>query len=159
MFRRRIRNKLVLQTSEVDVASPSASTATETSAQATVQQKCYACGEPITAATAHILISPNTGNERRFHTECFKCYKCNLPIDPKSQTLCFSSARKQGGNNKQTRHPFHKSCYDQHFGWKCVVCEQRLPTIKMNNGRTKFEYLQHPFFEKEVSFVLGISCY
>mmetsp|Transcript_23772 Transcript_23772/g.33962 ORF Transcript_23772/g.33962 Transcript_23772/m.33962 type:complete len:444 (+) Transcript_23772:227-1558(+) len=141
MFRR-IR-KLVLQTSEADVASPSASTTTGSS------HKCYTCRKPITAATSHVLISPNTDDVRRYHTECFKCFKCNLPIEPESQTLCFNSARKQGGNNKQAQHPFHRSCYDQHFGWKCVVCEKRLPTVTMNDGSTKFEYLQHPFFDKE----------
>ncbi len=158
MFRR-IR-KLV-RTGEADVASPSASTATGSSVHATVQQhKCYNCGETITAATAHVLISPNTEDIRRYHTGCFKCYKCNLPIDPESQTLCFNSTRKQGGNNKQAQHPFHRSCYDQHFGWKCVVCEKRLPTVTMNDGSSKFDYLQHPFFDKEVSFVLGIiPCY
>jgi len=153
MFRRRIRNKLVLQTSEADdVASPSTSTTTERSTHATAEQHvCYACREPITAATTHILISPtqDTGDERRFHFDCFKCYECKLPIDPKSQTLYFSSARKQEGNIKQEQYPFHKSCYDQHFGWKCVVCEQTLPTVAMNNGSTKFGYLKHPFFDKE----------
>lgn len=159
MFRRRIRNnKLVLQTSEADVDSPSASTSATTgrSAQATAEQHiCYACRGSITAATKHILISPSrsTGGERRYHTDCFRCYNCNLPIDPNSQKLCFSCGRKQEGNNKQERHPFHKSCYDQYFGWKCVVCEQTLPTVAMSNGSsTKFQYLKHPFFEKEVSY-------
>ena len=157
------------KTSEGDVASPSvsATTATEqgrstTQAAATADQHmCYACGESITAATSHILIPPTriTGGKRRYHTDCFRCYNCNLPIDPKSQTLCFSeSDRKQkgGNNNQHEQHPFHKSCYDQCFGWKCVVCEQTLPIVAMNNGSaTKFGYLKHPFFDNEVSYYSG----
>lgn len=144
MLRRLFREK---SASEADVASP---TGSSNHATATAEQHmCYACGELITATAAHILISPNTTDGRRFHTDCFKCFKCNLPIDPESQTFCFSCTKKQEGSNKQAQHPYHKSCYDKQFGWKCVVCEQTLP---INNVSNRFEYLKHPFFENEVSF-------
>ena len=124
------------------------------SAQCNNNVKCFACGGAIIASESHILIPPSrvTGDERRYHDSCFKCYICNLPIDPKSQTLCFSCVGKKNSNNsKGNQYPFHKPCYDYSSVWKCVVCEQMLPSITTKNGITAFKYLKHPFFDEEVS--------
>lgn len=143
MLRRLFRKKSVMQTSGLDVAFSTGSS----THNATESYMCYACGQPIPATSAHILISPNTDDGRRFHTGCFTCFKCNLTIDPESHTFCFSGARKQEGkNNKQSQHPFHRSCFDELFVWNCVVCEQTLP---INNVSNRFEYLKHPFFDNE----------
>lgn len=145
---------------KADLASPtSPAITTGRSTQADAERHiCYACRGSITAATKHILIPPtrSIGSERRYHTDCFMCFTCNSPIDPKSETLCFSRDRKKERNDhKHEQHPFHKSCYDDYFGWKCVVCEQTLPTVAMKNTSNKFQYLKHPFFDKEVSYYSG----
>ena len=106
----------------------------------------------------HIFISHIAGSERRYHTDCFKCYGCKTPIEPKTQQLCFSCDKKQEGSNSNQRekHPFHKQCYNTFFRWVCVVCGETLPTTSANDsndgGRTKIEYLKHPFFDNEVRF-------
>ena len=125
----------------------------EPSEQRNSNMKCFACGDAIIATESYILIPPSriTGDERHYHNSCFKCYICILPIDPKSQTLCFSCDGKKDGNSKGNQYPFHKPCYDHSFEWKCVVCEQMLPSITMKNGITAFKYLKHPFFDEEVS--------
>jgi hypothetical protein len=72
-----------------------------------------------------------------------------MMIDPSTQAFCFESVNK---NALREEHPFHRHCFADYFGWVCVVCDQTLPVRKTSNGggrASKFEFLRHPFFEKE----------
>lgn len=157
MFRRRRRQSNSAADVPLAIATPIENTTASTPTRAIAEQHiCYTCRRTITSGSKHILISHIAGRERRYHTDCFKCYGCKTPIEPKTQQLCFSCDKKQdGGNsNQREKHPFHKQCYNTFFGWLCVVCGETLPTASANDsndgGRTKIEYLKHPFFDNEV---------
>lgn len=70
-----------------------------------------------------------------------------------------SNNSSQSPRQENDEQPFHRECFAEYFGWKCVVCEQSLPVtgpdpnIQNEDGTkktgSKFEFLKHPFFEKE----------
>jgi hypothetical protein len=71
-------------------------------------------------------------------------------IDPSVERFCFDAISHREGIREE--HPFHRQCFADYFGWTCVVCEQTLPvkrTINGDSSSNKFEFLKHPFFEKE----------
>ncbi|KAL7466417.1 hypothetical protein ACHAXS_006708 [Conticribra weissflogii] len=119
---------------------------------------CHACSSPISASEIHIHTNRPLTGERRYHKQCFVCLHCQAPIDPKRQPFIFEKVAVDASASKTDAEvPFHKECYADHFGWICVVCEQPLPLTapELHPDGTrkeqayKFEYLKHPFFEKE----------
>lgn len=73
-----------------------------------------------------------------------------MAIDPSIEKFCFDSISNNQGIRQE--HPFHRQCFVDYFGWTCIVCEQTLPVKRTNDGENssnKFEFLKHPFFEKE----------
>mmetsp|Transcript_21554 Transcript_21554/g.43189 ORF Transcript_21554/g.43189 Transcript_21554/m.43189 type:complete len:516 (-) Transcript_21554:186-1733(-) len=152
-------------------ASSTAAAAAPTPAPAPAYT-CHTCSSPISTSEIHIHTNRPLTGIRRYHKQCFVCLHCQAPIDPSTQPFIFekvesnaATARPVNNNSntcevspaKNTEVPFHKECYADHFGWICVVCEQPLPLTvpdfnpdgtKKEEGY-KFEYLKHPFFEKE----------
>jgi hypothetical protein len=110
---------------------------------------CSNCQNPISANVSHIHVSRQSG-ERRYHKRCFVCVHCHVTIDPATEKFCFDTITNKEGEREE--HPFHRQCFADYFGWTCVVCDQTLPVKKTTNGENasnKFEFLKHPFFEKE----------
>ena len=87
--------------------------------------------------------------ERRYHQECFVCVHCHESIDPSNQSFCFDKIPANIGQE----YPFHRQCFANHFGWVCVVCDKALPVKRTSSdgggSQSTFEFLKHPFFEKE----------
>lgn len=64
-----------------------------------------------------------------WHPHCFRCLSCSTPISE------YEFAVHEG-------HPYHSSCYREHFHPKCDVCKNFIQTNK--NGL--IEYRAHPFW-------------
>ncbi|KAL7522664.1 hypothetical protein ACHAWX_007359 [Stephanocyclus meneghinianus] len=132
--------------------APPTSTASSSSRSHRPTFTCHTCQNPIPRNLPHIHVSRRSG-EKRYHQHCFLCVHCHMVIDPKSQPFCFDAIpdnRTNGAVNEE--HPFHRQCFADYFGWVCVVCDKTLPVKKtQENGssQSKFEFLKHPFFEKE----------
>ncbi|XP_043710916.1 protein DA1-related 1-like [Telopea speciosissima] len=67
-----------------------------------------------------------------WHPECFRCHACNLPISDYEFSM-------------SDNHPYHKSCYKEHYHPKCDVCKHFIPTNPMG----LIEYRAHPFWKQK----------
>jgi len=84
------------------------------------------------------------------------CHHCGAAINPQGVDFFYAKvkipSRVENCRDKVEEHPFHRTCYAEHFGWMCVVCDQPLPTVadpSRGNNAIKVEYLKHPFFDRD----------
>lgn len=134
-------------TNNIDAEPPAAAAPTSRSHRTTYV--CNNCQNPIPDSVSHIHVSRQSG-ERRYHRQCFVCLHCHKAIDPAKEKFCFNATTNDTGVRQE--HPFHRHCFADYFGWTCVVCDQTLPvkrTVNGDNSSKQFEFLKHPFFEKE----------
>ena len=176
MFRRRHRAAATPNTANTSNPSHANNIATNAG------PPCHTCRRPILPGERHLRTIRTISGDRRYHHGCFLCFHCREPIDL-GQNFCYARLdNEEGGGDinmdddtggetvggdrvraaageegSHTEHPFHRSCFAQHFGWVCVVCDSPLPMVLRarrsddthDKRTTRVEFYKHPFFEEE----------